>query len=103
MTTRQDSSGKSIEILMNGRVDGAAANNLELEIIRAIKSGAEEIFINLAEAEFICSAGIRVIMQYWRQMKGGGKKLLVTRTSPAIDQILELTGFKDSIVEKTSA
>ena len=88
---------------MNGRIDGTAANEMELEIIRVMKTGAQEIFINLAEAEFICSAGIRVIMQYWRSMKGAGKTLLVTRPSPAIDQILELTGFKDSIVEKTSA
>jgi anti-anti-sigma regulatory factor len=33
-------------------------------------------------------------------MKAQGRKLLVSRTSPEIDQVLELTGFREQIVEK---
>jgi anti-anti-sigma regulatory factor len=32
-------------------------------------------------------------------MKNNGKVLLVTRPSPAVMEILDLTGFKESIVE----
>lgn len=86
-------------MLVSGKVDGAAANELELEVLRAMKAGATEIYINLADSDFLCSAAIRVILQYWRQMKQQGKKLQVTRPSTAIDQILTLTGFKESVVE----
>lgn len=86
-------------MIVSGKIDGAAANEMELAVLTAIKAGAQEIFINLSEAEFICSAGIRVIMQYYRQMRTGGKKLLVTRPSPAIEAILDMTGFKEMIVE----
>ena len=65
----------------------------------AIKAGAKEIFINLSQTEWICSAGLRVILQYHRQMKSNGKKLLVTRPSPAVEEILDMTGFKDTILE----
>jgi anti-anti-sigma factor len=51
------------------------------------------------EAQWICSAGIRVLLQYYRQMKGKGGVLLVTRPSPEIDSILEMTGFRAQIVE----
>jgi anti-sigma B factor antagonist len=87
------------ELMVPGRIDGAAANQLEVEVLAAIKAGAREIFINLSQAEWMCSAAIRVILQYYRQMKNSGKRLVVTRPSPAILDLLETTGFKDVIVE----
>lgn len=92
-------SGDSWELSLSGRVDGALANQLEVEVLAAIKAGAKEIFVNLSQAEWICSAGIRVLLQYYRQMKTGQKRLLVTRPSPEIESILDMTGFKDLIVE----
>lgn len=88
---------------MSGRIDGAAANEMEEQVIKAEKDGAKTILINLAEADFICSAGIRVILQHWRQLRTQGRKLQVTRPSEPVLQILEMTGFRDAIVEKTDA
>jgi anti-sigma B factor antagonist len=99
MAIRQNVSGDCHEFLLSGRIDGAAANEMEEHVLKAVKAGAREIFINLSEADFICSAGIRVIMQYWRQLKGQGKRLMVTRPSPAVDDILNMTGFREAIVE----
>jgi anti-anti-sigma factor len=99
MAITKITSGDSWEMSVTGRIDGATANELEVEILAASRAGAREIFINLSQAEWICSAGIRVLLQYFRQMKGNGKKLLVTRPSPEIASILEMTGFKNLIVE----
>jgi anti-sigma B factor antagonist/stage II sporulation protein AA (anti-sigma F factor antagonist) len=93
------SRGDHWELTVPGRIDGAMANHLEVEILAAIKAGAKEILINLSQAEWMCSAGIRVILQYYRQMKNSGKVLLVTRPSAGVLEILEMTGFKDVIVE----
>ena len=102
MPIRQNISGDCYELMVSGRIDGAAANEMEVQVLNAIKGGAKEIFINLSEADFLCSAGIRVIMQYWRQLKAQGKRLMVTRPSPAVDDILAMTGFRESIVENAS-
>jgi len=99
MSITKNTTGNSWELMVSGRLDGAAANQLEVEILGAIKAGAKEIFINMSQAEWMCSAGIRVILQYYRQMKNQGKVLLVTRPSEAVNDILEMTGFKDMIVE----
>jgi anti-sigma B factor antagonist len=103
MAIRQNISGDSYELIVSGRIDGTAANEMELEVLNAIKSGAKDIYINLAEADFLCSAGIRVLMQYWRQLKGQGKRLQVTRPSEPVDAILAMTGFREAIVENPSA
>ena len=103
MAIRQNVTGDCYELIVSGRIDGAAANEMEVQVLSAVKAGAKEIFINLSESDFLCSAGIRVIMQYWRQLKGQGKRLMVTRPSPAINDILTMTGFRESIVENASA
>lgn len=96
-------SGDDWELMVPGRIDGAAANQLEIEILAAIKAGAKSIYVNLSQAEWICSAGIRVLLQYYRQMKGLDKVLRVSRPSAAIEEILEMTGFKDLVMERTCA
>jgi anti-anti-sigma factor len=100
MEIRKNITGDEQEFLVSGRIDGDGANKLELEILAAVKSGAKAIYVNLSEATFLCSAGIRVLLQYWRQLKNSGKKLLVTRPSPEVDAALDMTGFKQSILEK---
>lgn len=92
--------GETCELIVSGRVDGLLANDLEVEILAAIRDGAGSIYVNLSLATFLCSAGIRVLMQYYRQMKAAKKTLLVTRPSPEVESILDMSGFKDLIVEK---
>jgi len=92
--------GDTHEVLVSGRVDGAGANQLEEEILGAMRSGAQTIYVNLSMATFLCSAGLRVLLQYWRQMKNGNRTLLATRPSPEIDAVLVTSGFRDMVVEK---
>ena len=101
MPIKKNVSGDSCELFVEGRVDGAGANELELEIIAISKTPLKSAYINLAGANFLCSAGIRVILQHFRQWHREGRKLLISRTSPEVDQILDMTGLRDTIVEKT--
>jgi len=91
---------KVLELRVAGRIDGEGANQLEEEILAAMRSGAGTIYVHLAEATFLCSAGLRVLLQYWRQMKNNGKLLQATRPSPEVDAVLTTSGFKDMLVEK---
>lgn len=99
MEIEKKTSGSSLELMLSGRIDGVAANQLEIEVLAAIKQGIGDVFVNLAQATFLCSAGIRVLLQYHRQMKSKGRKLLVTRPSPEVASALEMTGFPE-LVEK---
>jgi anti-sigma B factor antagonist len=103
MSIQKNISKGNWEFLVRGRIDGNMANQLEIEILAAMRDEANSIFINLSEADYICSAGIRVLLQYYRQMKKKEKTLCVTQPSVEIDSILELTGFKDLIVEKPAS
>ena len=92
--------GTTHELLIAGRIDGEGANRLEEEILATIRSGAKAIYVNLSQATFLCSAGLRVLLQYWRQMKQNQGLLLATRPSPDVDAVLVTSGFREKLVEK---
>jgi len=99
MEIRKNITGECYELMVAGRIDGPAANALEEEVLTTIRSGANPIYVNLAEATFLCSAGLRVLMQYWRQMKNSQRTLLVTRPSPEVAAVIETTGLGHLVVE----
>ena len=89
------------ELLVTGRVDGAAANELEVEVLALAKTPIQSVYLNLANANFLWSAALRVILQSHRQWHAKGRRFVISRTSPEVDQILELTGMRELIVEPT--
>ena len=99
MAISKKSSAESAELFVSGRVDGPAANELEIAVLEAMRGGAKTLYVNLAEATFLCSAGLRVLLQYWRQMKNSGKALWVANPSPEVDSVLTMTGFRAQMVE----
>jgi anti-anti-sigma factor len=92
--------GNTYEFLVAGRVDGEGANLLEEQILLAIREEAQTIYINLAGASFLCSAGLRVLIQYWRQLKARQRLLQATRPSPEADAVLVASGFRELLLEK---
>jgi len=99
MPINTKTSGDGVELFLAGRVDGAMANELEVAVLEAIRGGTKTLYINMAEATFLCSAGLRVLLQYWRQMKGAGKQFIVTNPSPEVNSVLVMTGFREQMVE----
>ena len=101
MDIKKTVTGNTHELLVSGRVDGAGANQLEEEILASIRSGGQTLYLNLSQATFLCSAGLRVLLQYWRQMKQKQGLLQATRPSPEVDAVLTMSGFRDMLVEKS--
>ena len=93
MDIRKSQLPGGIEIFLSGRVDGAGANQLELEALATLRDGTSTVLVNLAEATFLCSAALRVLLQFHRQFKKDGRTFLVTRPSPEVAAAIEMTGF----------
>jgi len=89
----------SVELFVSGRIDGALANDLEVTLLETMRGGTKTIYVNLAEATFLCSAGLRVLLQHWRQMKNAGKVLWLANPSAEVDSVLTMTGFRAQMVE----
>ena len=64
MNIQKTSQGETIELVVSGRVDGEGANQLEIALLAAIAAGAKKLIVELSGATFLCSAGLRALLQY---------------------------------------
>ena len=94
-------------MLVSGRIDGEGANRLEEEILAILfEKKADDtqkpktLYVNLSNATFLCSAGLRALMQHSRTMKSRQGQLLVSRPSPEATEVLKMAGVYDQLVEK---
>jgi anti-anti-sigma factor len=92
--------GDTHELVVSGRIDGEGANQLEVALISTIAAGAKTIYVELDQATFLCSAGLRTLLQYWRQMNNKQRTLQVTSPSPEVASVLATSGFRDMLVRK---
>ena len=100
MNIQKTSQGETIELVVSGRVDGEGANQLEIALLAAIAAGAKKLIVELSGATFLCSAGLRALLQYWRQMQNKQGTLQVTNPSPEAMALLNTSGFKDMLIQK---
>jgi len=89
----------SHEFAVSGRVDGEGANQLEIALLNAISAGAKRITVEMSGVTFLCSAGLRALLQYWRQMQNKGGSLHVASPSAEALTLLNTSGFKSMLIE----
>lgn len=94
--TRWEINGESIDIGVSGKLDTMRAMELD-ERLSGLSGDVVNITFDFDGLEYIASAGLRVL--YWAQEyteeKGG--RMTVRNVSEAVDDIFEMTGFKDMI------
>jgi anti-anti-sigma factor len=106
MDIQKNFARESCELLVSGRVDGEGANRLETEILAILfekkpdQQPPKTLYVNLTNATFLCSAGLRALMQHARTMKSRQGQLLVSRPSPEATEVLKMAGVYDQLVEK---
>ena len=83
----------SLLIKLSGRLDTNTAPELEAEVNRSL-DGIEQLTFDLADIEYISSAGLRVLLYAHKRMSGKGS-VKVTHVNETVMEIFEVTGFYD--------
>lgn len=81
-----------IVIEASGNIDSKTAPDFERAAMTAIQ-GQNEIIIDLTNVEFLSSAGLRVLLMIYRQVKAKNGKVVLVGTSEEILDVMENTGF----------
>ena len=93
MTIKQKKENKTLTVSISGRVDTNTAPEL-LEFLQGAMPGVEELILDLAEVEYVSSAGLRVILYAQKTMTSQGSMKVINVNSD-IMETFELTGFSD--------
>ena len=85
--------GSTMEIALSGRLDTTTAPQLE-EVVKAELAGKDSLVFDLAQLEYISSAGLRVLLSAQKIMNNQGT-IVVKNVSEEVNEIFEVTGFSD--------
>ncbi len=96
MTITENKSSNSIELVIGGRLDTGTAPELEAKL-KQIDKETQTLYLNLANVQYISSAGLRVVLLAHKLMLPTGGKMIIRSPSAFCKQVLEATGM-DSIL-----
>ena len=90
MQIDKNQEGNKLTLAPIGRVDTITAPELEAAIVL---DGVEELVFDLAQVDYISSAGLRVLLS--AQKKMAGKSMKIANSKPAVKEVFDITGFSD--------
>ena len=88
-----EKNGNELTFKLSGRLDTVTAPELEAHV-RNDLADVTSLTFDLAELEYISSAGLRVLLLAQKTMNKQGK-MVVKNVSEEINEIFEVTGFSD--------
>jgi len=98
MEITREQSGDSLELKIKGRLDGYWADHLSTTLEEVIREGAHQVRLNLAEVSYLSSAGIRVLVMFYKQLKSIQGSFAIASPSESVRKVLELAGLSALLV-----
>ena len=95
--TQQPRDGR-LELQLKGRLDANWSDRVGAAIETAIRAGQHQIDLDLAQVDYVSSAGIRVLLKYYKQLKAARGTLRVVRTTTPVLEVLRLAGIAALLV-----
>ncbi|WP_022773347.1 STAS domain-containing protein [Butyrivibrio sp. AE2015] len=93
MTINKIANGSQLTVALDGRLDTTTAPQLDDELKTAL-NGITKLDFDLANLEYISSAGLRVLLSAQKVMNKQGE-MIVKNANEEIKEIFEVTGFVD--------
>jgi anti-anti-sigma factor len=100
--TRQKS-GDFLVLKLVGRLDANWCNHVQNALAAAVRDGEHRVHLDMAGVGYISSAGLRVLLSFYKQIKAINGVFGIARGSPAVRSVLELAGLNMLVVTEDLA
>ena len=94
--TQQKSAGV-VTLRLSGRLDTTTARAFEDKILGGIASGERHIVIDLAQLDYISSAGLRVIALAGKRLSAANGRLVLCSLKDRVREVFEVAGFSSIV------
>ena len=82
----------AVELIVQGRLDTTTSPQLET-MVKEVSKEKVMLYMNLANVEYISSAGLRVVLLGQKMMMAAGGKMILRSPSEFCKQVFEATGM----------
>ena len=93
MEIKKVADGSALTIYLSGRLDAVTAFQLDKEL-NASLNGVDNLTLDLADLEYISSAGLRVLLKTQKRMDRQGS-MQIRNIRDSVREVLYMTGFAE--------
>lgn len=103
MEITQTSSDGSLIICLVGRLDAGWSPMVQKEFDAAVRRGEHDIRLDMSGVTYISSAGLRVVLTLFKNLRGIGGSSVICAASPLVRSALQLAGLEMLMAETSIA
>ena len=96
MTINVERDFELVTLEITGRLDTTTAPNLEA-VINELSEDTKELVFNMADLEYISSAGIRVLLFAYKKMNQSGGIMRIEKANEMVCEVFEMTGLSEML------
>lgn len=93
MKIDQTTNGSVTVLAPAGRIDSTTSPALEDAVRGLLEEGARAVVVDFAGAEYISSAGLRVLLVLAKRMRDLGGRVVLCGMGQPVHQVFQLAGF----------
>ena len=94
MEIKKQLENTALTVALIGRLDAVTAMELDKELKASI-TGVKELIFDLAQLDYIASAGLRILLKYQKLMDKNGNKMRIKNIKAEVKEVLDMAGFSD--------
>ena len=83
----------AVVILVKERINAVTAPDFESQISESMTEGEKYLVLNMADVEYISSAGLRVILATAKKLKADQGDIFLVGLQGVVKEVFELSGF----------
>lgn len=98
VSIKEETKGDVLILRLKGRLDAISSPTAEREVFDHINGGQHKLLVDLSGADYLSSAGMRMLLSVTKKLKSLSGKLVLFAVSNNVMDILKMSGF-DRILE----
>jgi anti-sigma B factor antagonist len=79
--------------VLEGRIDTEGAVDMDLALMSAVSAGKHKMVLDMAEARYISSAGLRTLADVLTRNRDAGGDLKLVALNPKVLRVFQIIGF----------
>lgn len=102
MEIQKNLDGERLTVALTGRLDAVTAIQFDKDISKSL-DGVKNLTIDLANLDYIASAGLRILLKLQKKMNNQGD-MQIKNVKREVREVLDMTGFSRLLsIEENSA
>ena len=87
------------KFFVKGRITSISANVLQHNLGEAFSKGKTKVIVNMMQVNFLSSAGIRVLLMFYKKAKAEGGSFHIEEPSENVINVLGMTALDEMLLK----